>query len=517
MKFNNSKSVNEHLESSEVLDCPQITAVGNGPFMNASSPFSNHDDSVKDETSNDGSQSLDETSEEKQTPVNSGLVGAEHSGTTTESTSPSRLNDEPSRSAPTSPSHEPIQERIPHPLRLYGHTPSEYATEQNMTWSGSDSASYPPRPSYNPANATQIPSHPRDAVDHRQLHSYCTGVTYMPQGYYIPQYPLPGYIRPPDQRVIQTQETLGRPHFLPGPPCQINLDNQLSGSAHLPNRFESHSNSLRRQGHCMQNTQGHLQGHDPHAVPRSACTHQPPFGEPYHNQPRLPEPMHIPCPTSTVLNDSNEISHGGLASNCRQACARNKSYRNPEKKYKCEFCSMGFERPSSLKVHRRKHTRERPFLCDECKKSFTTASNLTRHRRRLHIRENPSLEGSPDLIDTSNQGRSAPSTLPDRSVVRGSQPIIECCAEGSIRFGADSIQDRTVLNLPETSFQRQPFANDRSQYHLSHGRSTDQSQTCSRASRHNSDDSNAEEGLRDHGRKAKRKKRRRRSDEMDEG
>ncbi len=205
--------------------------------------------------------------------------------------------------------------------------------------------------------------------------------------------------------------------------------------------------------------------------------------------------MRGPQSISTISDLGNNISNGESASNAHQECAGNKSCRKSERKYKCEFCSMGFERPSSLKVHRRRHTKERPFPCDECDKKFTTASNLTRHRRRLHAREDPFLEGPSDLIDKRDQRRRVHPTPQDSLVARNPQSTIESCLGISVRFGTDSIRGRDPLNLTETSFQRQPLTNDQSHYRPCHGRSTDQSQTCSRGSRHSSDDSDIEEDL----------------------
>jgi len=68
----------------------------------------------------------------------------------------------------------------------------------------------------------------------------------------------------------------------------------------------------------------------------------------------------------------------------RKSQPRRQCSKKPEKKYRCETCSLAFERPSNLRVHCRSHTGEKPYPCTECQKRFPTQSNLTRHERRVH-------------------------------------------------------------------------------------------------------------------------------------
>ncbi|KAF9300366.1 hypothetical protein BGZ74_007956 [Mortierella antarctica] len=52
-------------------------------------------------------------------------------------------------------------------------------------------------------------------------------------------------------------------------------------------------------------------------------------------------------------------------------------------RYKCQYCSKRFSRPSSLRIHTYSHTGERPFKCSEegCGRQFSVQSNMRRHLR----------------------------------------------------------------------------------------------------------------------------------------
>lgn len=54
-----------------------------------------------------------------------------------------------------------------------------------------------------------------------------------------------------------------------------------------------------------------------------------------------------------------------------------------DNKYSCPYCSKGFSRPSSLRIHTYSHTGERPFECPEagCSRKFSVQSNMRRHLR----------------------------------------------------------------------------------------------------------------------------------------
>jgi len=59
--------------------------------------------------------------------------------------------------------------------------------------------------------------------------------------------------------------------------------------------------------------------------------------------------------------------------------------RRPRKQYVCLECGRELKSKSSLDIHIRTHTGDRPFICPICGREFRTNGNLTRHQvTRMH-------------------------------------------------------------------------------------------------------------------------------------
>ena len=56
--------------------------------------------------------------------------------------------------------------------------------------------------------------------------------------------------------------------------------------------------------------------------------------------------------------------------------------------HECDVCEKVFDSPSSLAIHMRTHTKEKPYECDVCEKRFTRTDSLQSHMR-IHTNERP--------------------------------------------------------------------------------------------------------------------------------
>ncbi len=50
----------------------------------------------------------------------------------------------------------------------------------------------------------------------------------------------------------------------------------------------------------------------------------------------------------------------------------------------CKYCNKRFQTPSTLRIHERTHTKDKPFECHQCKKLFASQTIVTNHINQIH-------------------------------------------------------------------------------------------------------------------------------------
>lgn len=84
--------------------------------------------------------------------------------------------------------------------------------------------------------------------------------------------------------------------------------------------------------------------------------------------------------TSSLLNQPIKLD----PSSHMKSSATSPSSNDADQKHFCHLCQKNFSSTSSLQIHMRTHTGERPFVCQVCQKAFTTKGNLkVRHQMQL--------------------------------------------------------------------------------------------------------------------------------------
>lgn len=134
--------------------------------------------------------------------------------------------------------------------------------------------------------------------------------------------------------------------------------------------------------------------------------------------PQAPGSVLFPSPFSTVALDPSKKGKG-KPPNISPVDAKPKD-ESALYKHKCKYCSKVLGTDSSLQIHLRSHTGERPFMCSVCGHRFTTKGNL-----KVHFHRHPQVKANP-LLFAEFVGSSGSPTVPvdEASLTLDSKPVL---------------------------------------------------------------------------------------------
>ncbi|KAH7103173.1 hypothetical protein BKA62DRAFT_768988 [Auriculariales sp. MPI-PUGE-AT-0066] len=129
------------------------------------------------------------------------------------------------------------------------------------------------------------------------------------------------------------------------------------------------SPSHRSAGNHLEDSEGYTSQHTAAAVmsPFSASS----FASPY-------SAGILASPISAVSHPSGIFTAATEEAGQNGEAASGPSKR-PRSMHPCPHCHKSFDRPSTLRVHRRVHTLEKNYVCEKCDRRFSVESNLKRH------------------------------------------------------------------------------------------------------------------------------------------
>nr|XP_027234119.1 uncharacterized protein LOC113825478 [Penaeus vannamei] len=100
-----------------------------------------------------------------------------------------------------------------------------------------------------------------------------------------------------------------------------------------------------------------------------------------------PQPEEGPGKEETSEGERKaELAKDENCSNAASAANTNKTRGRPKKTFRCPVCRMMFQNPSSLLMHQRQHTGERPRYCSSCSFRSESLTTLKSHVKRKHRR-----------------------------------------------------------------------------------------------------------------------------------